>query len=321
MGIKHLNRYLTNQCSEKSISKCSFAEIRNKIVVVDTSIYLYKFVESNSLVEGIYSMISVFRKYGIIPLFVFDGKPPPEKTELLEKRRKEKQQAEEKYNILKTRMTETAEQEPELLTELESLKKRFVRIRYADIQMAKNIMTAYGISYIESCGEADQLCAYLVRKNYAWACVSDDMDMFLYGCNRVIRHLSILNHTGILYNTESILEELGMDFAEFRDIMVLSGTDYNIRESTSLYETLKLFSKYKTSNSGDSFYGWLLQNTKYVRNLEQLEKVREMFDLSGFPAGHQDEIRSIISKMPFQNKPAQKDELRAILSADGFLFV
>ena len=317
-----------NNCSNSSISKTPLSEFRNKILAIDTSIYLYKFVETDTFIESFYNMITIFRKYNIIPLFVFDGKPPAEKKDLLEKRRIDKLDAEQKYNELKTQL-ETAskqedisnEKEMELKNEMEILKKKFVRLKHTDIQIAKELMTAYGVHYIESCGEADQLCVYLVQKSYAWACVSDDMDMFVYGCPRVIRHLSLLNHTGVLYDTTRILSEIQMPFSAFQDLMVLSGTDYNIHENTNLTDTLKWYNQYRDNNENVSFYEWLVNNTNYIGDQTKLEKTREMFDLSSFSLLHQDEIRNIISKMPFRNGNIQYDELHAILKTDGFIFI
>lgn len=327
MGIKHLNRYLLNHCSGTSISKKGLCEFRNKVVVIDTSIYLYKFVETGALIEGLYNMISIFRKYNIIPVFVFDGKPPVEKKELLEKRRMEKQDAEYKYNELKSELKLIVsdgikEKELEIKTEMELLQKRFVRIHHTDIQTAKDLISAYGIQYIESCGESDQLCAYLVKKSYAWACVSDDMDMFVYGCPRVIRHISLMNHTGVLYDTTSILFDLDMSHSTFKDLMVLSGTDYNMCDNTNLEETMKWYEKYLNTNyDACGFYSWLEQHTKYISDKSHLEKTCNLFDLTKFPLNHRDEIRSIISKLPFQNGNIQYDALRAILKTDGFIFV
>ena len=315
-----------NQCSEQSIAKRPLSELAGKVVVIDTSIYLYKFVENSGLVEGLYSMISIFRKYNIVPLFVFDGKPPAEKKELLDKRRREKRDAEYKYNELKTQIDEITPDTnqttvKELMGEMDALKKQFVRITPAEIQMAKKIMTAYGVLYIESWGESDMLCAYLVRKNYAWACVSDDMDMFLYGCPRVIRHMSLLHHTGVVYETELILMDLGMSMETFRDIMVLSGTDYNIRENTSLVETLRWYEEYAKTQRELPFYEWLAKNTRYIRDKTHLENTRAMFDMSMFPLIHNGEIRAIIDRLPFRNRPVEIQELRAILEEDGFLFL
>jgi len=326
MGIKNLNRYLLTNCSETSISKKPLSEFSNKVVVIDTSIYLYKFVETGTLIEGIYNMISILRKYHIIPLFVFDGKPPIEKRELLQKRRIEKNDAEEKYNEIKRQLDSVGDviekhKEAELQIEMEALKKRFVRITHADIQIAKDIIVAYGINYIESLGESDQLCAFLVKKSYAWACISDDMDMFVYGCPRVIRHISLLNHTGILYDTGSILNDLNMTYSLFCDIMVLSGTDYNISDSTNLTETIKWYDEFVKTNEDISFYDWLDKHTKYINDKNHLEKTRSMFDLFDFPVLHQDEIRNIICKMPFRNGQIQQTNLHDILKNDGFIFL
>ena len=91
MGIKDLNRFLLTRCSKTSIQKqLSLSELRGKTLVIDASIYIYKFIESNSLLENMYLFISILRDYEIIPVFIFDGKPPPEKKELLYQRRLKK---------------------------------------------------------------------------------------------------------------------------------------------------------------------------------------------------------------------------------------
>ena len=87
MGIRNLNRYLRANCSEYSIQKKHLRDYKNKTIVIDTSIYLYRFSAENALIENLYLMISLFRSYDITPLFVFDGKPPAAKYETLKKRR------------------------------------------------------------------------------------------------------------------------------------------------------------------------------------------------------------------------------------------
>ena len=96
MGIKNLNRFLRNNCGD-AIKFISIKELSGKKIAIDISIYLYKFAADNTLIENIYLMLSVFRFYNIIPIFVFDGKPPAEKKELLEKRKKDKKDAEKEY--------------------------------------------------------------------------------------------------------------------------------------------------------------------------------------------------------------------------------
>jgi hypothetical protein len=49
-------------------------------------------------------MLSIFRHYNITPIFIFDGKIPAEKKELLLKRREDKIGAEKEYQALKTKL-------------------------------------------------------------------------------------------------------------------------------------------------------------------------------------------------------------------------
>ena len=109
----------------------------------------------------------------------------------------------------------------------------------------KNLIRAYGATYYDAIGEADELCALLTVKDKVWACLSEDMDMFVYGCPRVIRYFSLLNHTAVLYDLNGILTSLGISQKELREICILSGTDYNIEceDSNLLTTTLKHFKK------------------------------------------------------------------------------
>ena len=43
MGIKFLNKYLIKKCSKRSIRRVNLSDLKNKVFVIDTSIYLYKF--------------------------------------------------------------------------------------------------------------------------------------------------------------------------------------------------------------------------------------------------------------------------------------
>ena len=99
MGIKNLNRFLLDQCKKTAIKKTPLKHLRGKMIVIDTSIYMYKFSGQDALLENFYLMISLFRKHHIVPLFIFDGKPPPEKRALLVERHNIKKQAEEKIHF------------------------------------------------------------------------------------------------------------------------------------------------------------------------------------------------------------------------------
>lgn len=325
MGIKNLNKFLKENAKE-SIKLGHVSELNGKKIAIDISIYMYKFASEGTLIENMYLMLSVFRYYNVIPIFVFDGKPPAEKKELLQKRREDKKEAEEEFNELKNKleinknMEESEKQE--IINSMDMLKRKFVNVSKFDIENIKNLIRAYGATYYDAHGEADELCAMLTIKGKVWACLSEDMDMFVYGCPRVIRYLSLLNHTFVMYNMKGILSELGITQKELREICVLSGTDYNCingddAKNHTLYTTLKHFKKYHNNNKHNNicFYNWLLNTTTYINDYELLIKIYDMFDLS---KNHYD--IKIFEDIRIANGPIIKQSIHEILKSDGFLF-
>ena len=332
MGIRYLNRFLKEEASQ-SIKLISLKQLSGKKIAIDISIYMYKYASENSLIENIYLLLSVLRHYNIIPIFIFDGKAPDEKKELLQKRKEDKKAAEEEYNTLQNKllinenMDEIEKQE--ILTNMDLLKKKFVNIHKKDIEIVKRLIRAYGATYYDAPGESDEICALLTIKGKVWATLSEDMDMFVYGCPRVIRYMSLLNHTAVLYDTKSILELLGITQKDLREICVLSGTDYNSvveenKKTPNLYSTLKYFKKFfkakmKQENNIDQqnieFYDWLICNTNYIKDLDLLQKIYDIFDLT---KNHQN-IKKF-EDIKISNSIIVKEEILEILKTDGFIF-
>jgi flap endonuclease-1 len=324
MGIHNLNKFLLEKCKKTNIRKTHLSELSGKTIAIDTSIYLYKFMADNTLTEHFYLMISLFRHYNIVPIFVFDGKPPKAKRELLLKRRQHRKESEEQYNKLKEEydaMNDSADEKVELRKELDLLKRESTSISYDNLATTKALISAYGAKYEQAEGEADVLCVQLVKLGKAWGCMSDDMDMFVYGCPRVFRHFSLVNHNVISYDFSAMLGDLEMDIQTFREIAVLSGTDYNCDNKTSLGETVALYERYKKVGSADgpmnSFYNWVLHNSNYISDIEILQSIAKMFDV----ANYQDNLAILdkIDQVAFEeiDMPA----LHAILEEDGFVFV
>lgn len=340
-----------NNCGKKAIRKSHLSEFSNKVVVVDASIYLYKYVGMEALAENIYLLVSTLLQYHIIPIFIFDGKPPKEKRELIQQRTQLKKEAESKYNVIKIQLDQLEQLDQpeqhdkqkekkadihELKEQMDVLKKQFVRIRESDIDFTKKLLTSLGIQYYDAVGEADEMCVKMVIKKKAWACLSDDMDMFLYGCKRVIRNISLMNHTCYYYNMDNILYELDMSMNIFRQIMVLSGTDYNIHDTTSLYETIQWYYEYcdamyrqgmknleYNGPTDTPFFRWLHINTKYIQNMDGLMNAYNMFLLKNFDAIK--DIPTVYVKEVFDYKTKKMknmvfEDLRGIMKNDGFLF-
>jgi flap endonuclease-1 len=329
MGIKNLNKFLKENAKE-SIKLGHVSELNGKKIAIDISIYMYKFASEGTLIENMYLMLSIFRYYNVIPIFVFDGKPPAEKKELLQKRREDKKEAEAEFNELKNKLQINANMEEsekqEIINNMDMLKRKFVNVSKSDIENVKDLIRAYGATYYDAPGEADELCAMLTIKGKVWACLSEDMDMFVYGCPRVIRYLSLLNHTYVMYYMKEILLDLGITQKELREICILSGTDYNCvngddSKNHTLYTTLKHFKKYHhnnkniNNNNNNSFYNWLLNTTNYINDYEMLIKIYDMFDLS---KNHYD--IKIFEDIRIANSVINKETIHKILKTDGFMF-
>lgn len=310
MGVPNLNAFLLEKCSD-IINKKHLSHFSGKTIVIDTSIYLYKYVGQNKMVENFYLLISIFKHYNIVPIFIFDGKPPNEKKDLLKKRKIDKNEAENKYNIMFEKLNNpnlSNIEKKDINTELEKLKKQFIRIHINDINIVKNIMDLYGVEYYDAPGEADYLCAKLVINGIADACLSDDMDLIVFGCNKVLRYLSILNHSVILYDVDEILKKINLTIDDLRKIVVLSGTDYNMKSHSNLNQSLQYYSKFKKDKMED-FFEWL--NVKKNIKIEELNDILKMFQIEN----HELETFERLAKNE------NKSEMFKLLDNYGFIFI
>ena len=254
----------------------------------------------------------------------------------MKKRYEDKKSAEKEYKNLKNQLVtdlnidETEKQE--IVATMDQLKKQFIHINKDKIEQVKELIRAYGATYYDAPGEADELCALLVLKKKVWACLSEDMDLFVYGCSRVLRYFSLMNHSVVLYHMKGILDELSLNQKEFREICILSGTDYNINANTSaggkgdnknsLSNTLKLFGKYKASNSSNSnslsFYDWTITNSEYITDLDLLNKINQMFDLSTDLRSNQ---LDVFNRIKIINGPIIVESIQDIMREEGFIFM
>ena len=322
MGIRNLNRHLRDNCPD-SIRCINMVDLSGKRIAVDISIYLYKYESENALLENMYVMLSIFRHYNIIPIFIFDGKPPPEKKALLIKRKENREEAKEEYEKLKHQLDnkETDDSEKhDIIASMDQLKKQFVQINKEKIETVKSLIRAYGATYYDAPGEADELCALLVIKKKVWACLSEDMDLFVYGCSRVLRYFSLLGHTAVMYYMKGILDELQMTQTDFKDVCILSGTDYNINadgnnDKVNLRLTFKHFRKFKNSNNNMNFYDWLTEHTDYISDMDLLIKINQMFSLD-----NDRKNLDAFNNIKIINGPIIQEEIENIMEDEDFIF-
>jgi flap endonuclease-1 len=188
MGIRLLNKYLRENAKE-SIKITHLSELSGKKIAIDISILIYQIViairnsgsdltnnkgELTSHILGLFNKTISFLEKGIIPVFVFDGKPPQLKYKILEARKQVRQKALLKFS--------------DAQTDVDKIKyfKRSVWISREQINQCRELLKLMGIPYINAPQEADSQLAYLCKQNIVYAVLTEDMDILTFGSPRII---------------------------------------------------------------------------------------------------------------------------------------
>jgi flap endonuclease-1 len=260
MGITGLNKFLL-QYSPNSIKDINTFQLKDKIVIIDVSIFLYQFASAiksstddlktstGKIITHVHAILSKTltltnsKKLKII--YVFDGKPTNLKQGTLDTRKSTKNDANKEIKEIKIKIKEIEEKlEPvpvtvqdvqeqiqnitqvkELQEQIIKLKKRSVTVTHKQMEECKEIIELLGIPMIQSLEEADSQCAWLVKNGLGDYVASEDMDILTFGTPKLIRKLSAKD-TVTEYNLEVILKELELNQDEFIDLCILLGCDY-----------------------------------------------------------------------------------------------
>ena len=78
MGIKNLTSIIKHN-APNGISKVHLSEYRGRVIAIDTSIYLYKYMYNGNYLNNFVKQILRLLRNNITPLYIFDGKPPEQK--------------------------------------------------------------------------------------------------------------------------------------------------------------------------------------------------------------------------------------------------
>nr|XP_033506658.1 probable flap endonuclease 1 homolog isoform X2 [Epinephelus lanceolatus] len=139
------------------------SDYTGKVIALDTSIVVNQFraaTPSLSPLTGLFFRTLTFLEHDIKPVFVFDGKPPGEKTAVAP-------------------------------------------------------------------GDAEAMCAHLVRDGTVDAVSSEDMDTLPFGASILIRQLNAKKDSEVIeYSLPKLLERLQISHKEFVDLCILLGCDY-----------------------------------------------------------------------------------------------
>ena len=297
----------------EGINEIQLSDLSGKKIVIDISIYMYKYKSENKLIEGMFEMFLLLLCNNITPILVFDGKPPPEKSDVIEYRRNTRKAAEAEYvDTLKKFENSKIENNKKAAIQLRNLRRSLVRVNKDDILEVKKLANIMGITYYESDGESDIVCANLVINEGVYACMSDDMDMFVYGCPRILRYFSLFKKTIVLYDLSVILKDLNISFINFKIICVIAGTDYNF-ESAKNYnfeKSINIYNKYLTITNHYEYLNWLYINN-VIDDKKSIIKIIDMFNSNNIT----------INNSNFNNSEFDHKKIIDYLGGYGYIFV
>ena len=241
MGIKRLNNFLEKNNALKyhdnisdfiksfKIDGYQFFNTRNKsfVIGVDLLLYAHKFEYScDSIYPRFLNQILNFMSNQIIPIYIIDGIAPNEKNDVINLRIIKKEKINEKLTILKNKLkidSLNSIEKNKILKQINKLNKNNINITSNHINNLTKMFDIFNIPYIRANGEADNLIAKLFKKNVIDACLSEDMDILVFGCKKMIKFKS---NKVIEYDLDYILKKLNIDNNSFIEIAILFGCDY-----------------------------------------------------------------------------------------------
>ena len=239
----------------------------NQRIFIDISGYIYRYIcvygkENNRWLNAMLNFFLIFKKFNVIAVPVFDGKPPAEKGHEIKDRKEKRERATVRINnldqaiknyesgtcpaddekILETEMqaVERRAGSRQLLSkkkysiadikllkdQLATLKRQLISITSDDNEALKRLLTAAGITWVQSPQESETYCCWCVSQNLGSAVISGDSDVLAQGGKQLI--LKVENDGMIQYIDR---EELFYEFDITQEIMIdwaiLMGCDYN----------------------------------------------------------------------------------------------
>ena len=248
MGIKQLNSLLKQYCKD-AIKETKLNCLNGKIIAIDTSIFLYKYMYNLDYLGGFISHSLRLLLNGITPFFIFDGKPPEEKNSILQNRKNKKIFYFKKKEFLEDMLNKKKEEievdipdendvlrkiyeeyinktEIEITNEIKKVSKKIITIKKENIDKVKELLDLMGIPYFDANGEAETVCARLYQNNLIDGCITEDTDYLANGGNFFIKSFNKNNNNILLYDLNILLCKLEINYNEFIDLCILCGCDY-----------------------------------------------------------------------------------------------
>ena len=316
MGITNLNTIITEHAPNarikipmKNFASCKIAIDGNgwmytymaaarKKVINETNLAAYDPCENAIRKEWFGFLINFVIDWldmGITPVFVFDGEHPKEKQTTKDKRKEKRVNLREQLNKVRLEIdsykTGSILDRPpaDIINKYARDLINYNNISSEDFSLFKSIVRSIGIPTLQAIGDGERLCSMLAIDGYVDAVYSADTDNLAHGCPLVIQSKQKpgidVNHDigGNVVRMfecirfDKVLEDLNLTHAEFVDLCILCGCDYN----THIYrcgpvKSLDYIRKYKSIDNIPSDIDISCLNHEVCRDLFRYIKSEEL---------------------------------------------
>lgn len=209
---------------------------------------------TTSHLSGLFYRTVNLLSLGIKPVYVFDGKPPALKKEVLRKRMESRMAAQRRYD------------EALRVGDLEKARvygQASVRLKDQMLGDSKELLRLMGVPTVQAPSEGEAQAAYMSKRGDVWASASQDYDSILFAAPRLVRNVTISGRRKLpgknvyiqvspeLVDLQVLLRTLGITHEQLVDLGILIGTDYNLGGVTGFgpKSALKLIKKYGDARS------------------------------------------------------------------------
>jgi flap endonuclease-1 len=172
---------------------------------------------------GVFYRTTSLLREGVLPVWVFDGKPPERKAGTIRQRILTKERAEAQW------------QEALAAGDLETARRKAAqtsRLTRPMVEELTQLLGALGVPALQAPSEGEAQAAYMAAHDAVWAAASEDYDSLLFGAPRLVRGLAARARGGStpgaqLIDRADLLSTLGIDSEELILLGILVGTDFN----------------------------------------------------------------------------------------------
>jgi flap endonuclease-1 len=214
---------------------------------------------------GVFYRTTSLLREGVLPIWVFDGKPPELKTGTIRQRIVAKEKAEEQW------------QQALAAGDLETARKKAAqtsRLTRPMVEELRQLLNALGVPSIQAPSEGEAQAAVMAAKGAVWASASEDYDTLLFGSPRLVRGLAARSHGGTtpeaqLIDRAEVLANLGIDDEELILLGIVIGTDFN--------EGVRGYGPKKALKLVQEHLGFRATVEKVGLDLAEAEEVAEIF--------------------------------------------